>query len=94
MVQSAFQVQAPLEGGMDPDRVEQAWFVVRKFDGDSLDTVLLDQPHSRADLSGGSSVRVPVANITDWRVELPEGDLSSELWTELLPAVDRLRGIS
>jgi len=56
--------------------------------------VLLDQPHSRADLSGGSSVRVPVANITDWRVELPEGDLSSELWTELLPAVDRLRGIS
>ena len=94
LVHGAFQVQAPLEGGTDPDRVEQAWFIVRKFEGDSLDTVLLDQPHSRPDLGQGSSVRVPVANITDWRVELPEGDLSSELWTQLLPAVDRLRGIS
>ena len=94
LVEKSFQVQAPLEGGVDPDRVEQAWFIVQKFVGDSLDTVLLDQPHSRPDLEQGSSVRVPVANITDWRVELPEGDLSSEVWTELLPAVDRLRGIS
>ena len=27
-----FTVQAPLEGGNDPDRVEQAWFCVKRFD--------------------------------------------------------------
>jgi uncharacterized protein YegJ (DUF2314 family) len=94
LVERAFQVQAPLEGGVDPDRIEQAWFIVRKFDGDTLDAALLDRPHSRPDLQAGSAVRLRAADITDWRVELPEGDYSSDLWADLLPAVDRLRGIS
>jgi hypothetical protein len=31
--------------------------------------------------------------ITDWRVEMEEGDFGPEKWQELLPAVDRLRGL-
>ena len=88
-----FLLQAPLEGGRDPDRVEQAWFRLVRLEGGAVHAALLEKPRSRDDLDMGSEVRVDPATITDWRVETPEGDFGPERWEELLPAIDRLRGL-
>ncbi len=91
--ENGFSVQAPLEGGEDPDRVEQAWFFVKRFEAGSIDAALMEKPRSRSDLDAGSVLRVDTTTVSDWRVELPEGDFGPERWQELLPAVDRLRGL-
>ena len=88
-----FTVQAPLENGNDPERVEQAWFRVKRFDAGKVAGALLEKPRSRDDLDAGSEVMLDPVTITDWRVEMPEGDYGPEKWQELLPAVDRLRGL-
>ena len=41
----------------------------------------------------GSEVTLDPRTVTDWRVEMEEGDFGPEKWQELLPAVDRLRGL-
>jgi uncharacterized protein YegJ (DUF2314 family) len=88
-----FTVQAPLEGGNDPDRVEQAWFCVKRFDAGQVEGALLEKPRSRDDLEAGSVLRIDPTTISDWRVEMPEGDFGPERWQDILPAVDRLRGL-
>jgi len=88
-----FTVQAPLENGKDPDRVEQAWFCMKRFEAGKVVGALLEKPRSRDDLDAGSEVMLDPVTITDWRVEMPEGDFGPEKWQELLPAVDRLRGL-
>ncbi len=92
--ESGFSVQAPLEGGRDPDRVEQAWFRVRRFEGGKVLAALLEKPRSRDDLVEGSELPLDPVSITDWRVELPDGEIvGPERWQDLLPAVDRVRGL-
>jgi len=88
-----FTMQAPLDNGNDPDRVEQAWFCVKRFEAGKVVGALLEKPRSRDDLQAGSEVTLDPKTITDWRVEMEEGDFGPEKWQELLPAVDRLRGL-
>jgi len=38
-------------------------------------------------------LRIDPTTISDWRVEMPEGDFGPERWQDILPAVDRLRGL-
>jgi L-seryl-tRNA(Ser) seleniumtransferase len=35
-------------------------------------------------------LRIDPTTISDWRVEMPEGDFGPERWQDILPAVDRL----
>ena len=92
--ESGFSVQAPLEGGRDPDRVEQAWLCVKRFEGGKVHATLLEKPRSRDDLQEGSELPLDPAAISDWRVELPDGEVfGPERWQDLLPAVDRVRGL-
>jgi uncharacterized protein YegJ (DUF2314 family) len=88
-----FMVQAPIEQGNDPDRVEQAWFRVVRFDGGKVVGALLEKPRSRDDLDEGSEVTLEASRVSDWRVEIPGEDFGPERWEELLRAVDRLRGL-
>jgi hypothetical protein len=74
--------------------VEQAWFCVRRFEADKVHAALLEKPRSRDDLDEGSELSLDPAAISDWRVELPDGEVfGPERWQELLPAVDRVRGL-
>lgn len=91
--ENGFTVQAPLENGNDPDRVEQAWLCVKRFEAGKVVGALLEKSRSRDDLDAGSEVTLDPKTITDWRVEMEEGDFGPEKWQELLPAVDRLRGL-
>jgi len=92
--EKGFSVQAPLEGGKDADRVEQAWFCMKRFvDAGQVEAALMENPRSRDDLKAGSVLRLDPTTVSDWRVEMPEGDFGPERWQELLPAVDRLRGL-
>ena len=88
-----FSMQAPLENGKDPDRVEQAWFCVKRFDAGKVVGALLEKPRSRDDLDEGSEVTLEASRVSDWRVEIPGEDFGPERWEELLRAVDRLRGL-
>ncbi len=91
--EQGFMVQAPLEQGDDPDRVEQAWFRVVRFEGGKVVGALLERPRSRQDLDAGSEVTLEAGSVSDWRVKTPEAEFSPERWEELLRAVDRLRGL-
>ena len=73
--------------------MEQAWFCMKRFEAGKVVGALLEKPRSRDDLDAGSEVALDPKTVTDWRVEMPEGDFGPEKWQELLPAVDRLRGL-
>lgn len=89
----AFHVQAPVGGADLEDRREQGWFLVQKFDGDTVEASLVDDPVTRADVHAGDSVRILRSDITDWRVLLPDAVYGPDAGDQLLQAVDKLRGL-
>jgi len=91
---TAFQVQAPLGSVDEHDRREQGWFTVQRFDHDVVDAVLSEEPVTRQDLHVGDAIRIPRAEVTDWRVFLPEEVFGPARSDALLAAVDRLRGLA
>jgi hypothetical protein len=66
---------------------------VKRFEAGKVVGALLEKSRSRDDLDAGSEVTLDPKTITDWRVEMEDGDFGPEKWQELLPAVDRLRGL-
>jgi uncharacterized protein YegJ (DUF2314 family) len=91
---TAFQVQAPLGSVDEHDRREQGWFTVQRFDHDVVDAILSEEPVTRQDLHVGDAIRIPRAEVTDWRVFLPEEVFGPARSDALLAAVDRLRGLA
>jgi len=91
---TAFQVQAPLGSVDEHDRREQGWFTVQRFDHDVVDAILSEEPVTRQDLHVGDAIRILRAEVTDWRVFLPEEVFGPARSDALLAAVDRLRGLA
>ncbi len=94
LAEGAFHVQAPVGGVDEEDRREQGWFLVKRFDGDVVEASLVEDPVTRDDFHAGDQVRIPRADITDWRVVLPEDVYAPDRSDELMSAVDRLRGLA
>ncbi|MFO0961774.1 MAG: DUF2314 domain-containing protein [Phycisphaerales bacterium] len=94
LAESAFHVQAPVGGVDDEERLEQGWFVVRRFEGDVVEAALAEDPVTRSDFHAGDEVRIPRDSITDWRVVLPDDVYAPDRSIELMAAVDRLRGLA
>lgn len=94
LAETAFHVQAPVGGADEHDRREQGWFVVKRFDHDSVEATLSEEPVTRHDMHAGDSTVIPRADVTDWRVILPEEMFGPDRGDALLVAVDRLRGMA
>lgn len=94
LADSAFHVQAPVGGADEHDRREQGWFVVHRFDGDTVEAALVDDPVTRQDMHAGDTVRIPRGDVSDWRVFLPDDSFGPDRSPELLAAVDRIRGLA
>jgi len=94
LADTAFHVQAPVGGVDSHDRREQGWFIVHRFDHDVVEATLSEEPVTRQDLHAGDSIRIPRAEITDWRVILPDDMFGPDRSDALLGAIDRLRGLA
>lgn len=89
----SFMVQAPLVDGSDPERAEQAWFLVQRLDGERVEGRLTAAPVTRPDLSEGDTVPIEREAITDWRASLSDHEFGPDEPAALLSEVDRLRGL-
>jgi hypothetical protein len=89
----AFHVQAPVGPADQSESREQGWFLVQKFEGDTVEANLVDDPLTRTDVHAGDTTRILRSDITDWRVILPEGVFGPDAGDELLQAIDKLRGL-
>lgn len=89
---SVFLVKASVQGGSDPEGYrEHLWFEVKDIRGDRAEGKLLNDPHMATHLSLGEVVPVEIDLVSDWRVNLPEGQFGPTTADRLLAAVDRCR---
>lgn len=89
----AFLVKASVTGGTDAEGArEHLWFEVKDIRGDRAEGKLLNDPHLARHLSLGEIVPVELDLVSDWRVDLPEGQFGPSTADRLLAAVDRFRG--
>lgn len=88
----AFLVKASVPGGADPERGrEHLWFEVKDIRGDRAEGRLLNNPHLARHLALGEVVPVELDLVSDWRVDLPEGQFGPTTADRLLAAIDRFR---
>jgi uncharacterized protein YegJ (DUF2314 family) len=90
--QPAFLVKAAFVDRLDPARGrEHLWFEIRRLAGDEVEAELINTPQLATYLRPGDSVRIARADVTDWRVILPDGGFEPSSAAGLLRAVDRYR---
>ena len=88
----SFLVKASVPGGGDAEGArEHLWFEVKDIRGDRAEGKLLNDPHLARHLSLGDLVPVELDLVSDWRVDLPEGQFGPSSADRLLAAVDRFR---
>jgi uncharacterized protein YegJ (DUF2314 family) len=88
----AFLVKASVAGGADAEGArEHLWFEVKDIRGERAEGKLLNDPHLARHLALGEIVPVELDLVSDWRVDLPEGQFGPTTADRLLAAVDRFR---
>ncbi len=88
----SFLVKASVQGGTDPEGGrEHLWFEVKDIHGDRADGRLLNDPHLARHLALGAVVPVEIDLVSDWQVNLPDGQFGPATADRLLAAVDRFR---
>ena len=74
----------------DDDR-EHLWFVVRQFDSDRAEAVLVNQPIHLEALNKGDLIWIDRETISDWTVLTPTGNFGPSRVSDLLHTIDQLR---
>lgn len=74
----------------DDDR-EHLWFVVRQFDGDRAQAVLVNQPIHLEALNKGDLIWIDRETISDWTVLTPTRSYGPSRVNDLLHSIDQLR---
>lgn len=89
----SFLVKASVAGGADAEGIrEHLWFEVKDIRGERAEGTLLNDPHMAKHLALGALVPVELDLVSDWRVDLPEGQFGPTTADRLLAAIDRFRG--
>ncbi len=73
------------------DDREHMWFVVRQFDGDRAEVVLVNQPIHVEQLKKGDIARIDRETVSDWTVLTPAGSFGPSRVNDLLHTIDQLR---
>ena len=73
---------------------EHLWFVVRRFNGDRAEGVLVNQPIHVETINKGDIIWIDRQTISDWTVITPTGSFGPSRVNDLLHTIDRLSGES
>ena len=90
------RVRFIIKAGFPPDAAadeqrEHMWFVVRRFEGDRAEAILINQPVAVQDLHRGDVVWIERSTVSDWMVVSPLGSFDPSRSAALERAIDRIR---
>ncbi|MDA1008469.1 MAG: hypothetical protein O2800_05640 [Planctomycetota bacterium] len=93
LAEKAFLVQAPLDMDPSDERIEQVWFQLRSIERGSVHAILIESSRSDPTAIAGQERVIPIDQISNWRVELPDRSYGPSETDILLAAIDQTRGI-